>query len=186
MGQRSSPRPELLRTRSCVSRRPVLGPLHLRLYRKPKGVVHTTGGHLLGVALTRVKCASTLHPLIKFTQFYSAPTAKRRLGKHHVAGYDLSSLRILCGGAYQPRSVEVLMWGRDSGWSSIRSGSTVFTRRHETKHGLAILVPFLGIDPAVLDTTTGVELHENSVSGVHALGSQNSLAFHRTHDLGGS
>jgi acetyl-CoA synthetase len=48
----------------------------------------------------------------KLTQFYSAPTAirlLRRLGAHHVDGYDLSSLRVL-GSVGEPINPEAWNW----------------------------------------------------------------------------
>jgi hypothetical protein len=48
----------------------------------------------------------------KLTQFYSAPTAirlLRRMGSHHVEGYDLSSLRIL-GSVGEPINPEAWNW----------------------------------------------------------------------------
>ncbi|KAJ7594060.1 hypothetical protein C8J56DRAFT_1012431 [Mycena floridula] len=199
---------------------------------KPKGVVHTTGGYLLGAALT-VKYVFDVHPDDKFacmadigwitghtyiiygplcngvtttvfestpvypspsrywqtvekhklTQFYSAPTAirlLRRLGAHHVENHDLSSLRVL-GSVGEPINPEAWNWynthvGKmqcaivDTFWQT-ETGSIVvtpFPGAIETKPGSAT-VPFFGIEPAILDPVTGVELHGNNVEGVLAL-----------------
>ncbi|KAF8225577.1 acetate--CoA ligase [Tricholoma matsutake] len=199
---------------------------------KPKGVVHTTGGYLLGAALT-VKYVFDVHPddrfacmadigwitghtyiiygplangvtttvfestpvyptpsrywqtveKYKLTQFYSAPTAirlLRRLGAHHVENYDLSSLRVL-GSVGEPINPEAWNWynehvGKkqcaivDTFWQT-ETGSIVvtpFPGAIETKPGSAT-VPFFGIEPAILDPTTGVELHGPHVEGVLAL-----------------
>jgi len=199
---------------------------------KPKGVVHTTGGYLLGAALT-VKYVFDLHPTDRFacmadigwitghtyiiygplangvtttvfestpvyptpsrywqtvekyklTQFYSAPTAirlLRRMGEHHVSGHDLSSLRVL-GSVGEPINPEAWNWynefvGKrqcaivDTFWQT-ETGSIVvtpFPGAIQTKPGSAT-VPFFGIEPAILDANTGVELHGPSVSGVLAL-----------------
>ena len=124
----------------------------------------------------------------KLTQFYSAPTAirlLRRLGEHHVAGHDLSSLRVL-GSVGEPINPEAWNWynefvGRkqcaivDTFWYGFffalrlphtdlfltrqtETGSIVITPfpgAIETKPGSAT-VPFFGIEPAILDATTGV------------------------------
>ena len=196
---------------------------------KPKGVVHTTGGYLLGAALT-VKYVFDVHPDDKFacmadigwitghtyivygplangvtttvfestpvyptpsrywqhvqehkiTQFYSAPTAirlLRRLGHHHVAGHDLSSLRVL-GSVGEPINPEAWHWynehvGRgecaivDTFWQT-ETGSIVITPfpgAIETKPGAAT-VPFFGIEPVILDPTSGEVLEGNNVEGV--------------------
>ncbi|THG94553.1 hypothetical protein EW145_g8117, partial [Phellinidium pouzarii] len=196
---------------------------------KPKGVVHTTGGYLLGAALT-VKYVFDVHPDDKFacmadvgwitghtyivygplangitttifestpvyptparywqhvqehkiTQFYSAPTAirlLRRLGHHHVAGHDLSSLRVL-GSVGEPINPEAWHWynehvGRgqcaivDTFWQT-ETGSIVvtpFPGAIETKPGAAT-VPFFGIETAILDPQTGALLEGNGVEGV--------------------
>ncbi|KAF8066861.1 hypothetical protein FPV67DRAFT_1496744 [Lyophyllum atratum] len=119
----------------------------------------------------------------KLTQFYSAPTAirlLRRLGAHHVEGHDLSTLRVL-GSVGEPINPEAWHWynehvGRkecaivDTFWQT-ETGSIVvtpFPGAIETKPGAAT-VPFFGIEPAILDPVTGVELEGNNVEGVLAL-----------------
>ncbi|KZP20328.1 acetate--CoA ligase [Athelia psychrophila] len=119
----------------------------------------------------------------KITQFYSAPTAirlLRRLGEHHVAKFDLSSLRVL-GSVGEPINPEAWNWynehvGRkecaivDTFWQT-ETGSIVvtpFPGAIETKPGAAT-VPFFGIETAILDPVSGVELVGNNVEGVLVL-----------------
>jgi len=119
----------------------------------------------------------------KLTQFYSAPTAirlLRRLGAEHVEQYDLSSLRVI-GTVGEPINPEAWNWynevvGRrqcaivDTFWQT-ETGSIVITPfpgAIETKPGSAT-VPFLGIDPVILDPHSGKELVGNNVEGVLAL-----------------
>ncbi|KAJ7097023.1 acetate--CoA ligase [Mycena belliarum] len=119
----------------------------------------------------------------KLTQFYSAPTAVRllrRLGAHHVAPHDLSSLRVL-GSVGEPINPEAWNWynehvGRkqcavvDTFWQT-ETGSIVVTPLPgavPTKPGSAT-VPFFGHTAAILDPMTGAELEGNSVEGVLAL-----------------
>ncbi|KAF8508730.1 hypothetical protein BU17DRAFT_77923 [Hysterangium stoloniferum] len=199
---------------------------------KPKGVVHTTGGYLLGAAIT-LKYVFDVHPEDKFacmadvgwitghsyiiygplangvtttvfestpvyptpsrywqavqahklTHFYSAPTAirlLRRLGHQHVEGHDLTSLRVL-GSVGEPINPEAWHWYNDhvgqrqcaivdTFWQT-ETGSiiiTPFPGAIETKPGSAT-VPFFGIQPAILDPTTGKELVGNNVEGVLAI-----------------
>ncbi|KAF8480269.1 acetate--CoA ligase [Russula ochroleuca] len=119
----------------------------------------------------------------KLTQFYSAPTAirlLRRLGAEHVEQHDLSSLRVI-GTVGEPINPEAWNWynenvGRrqcaivDTFWQT-ETGSIVITPfpgAIETKPGSAT-VPFLGIDPVILDPQSGKELVGNNVEGVLAL-----------------
>ncbi|KAI0252865.1 acetate--CoA ligase [Lactifluus subvellereus] len=119
----------------------------------------------------------------KLTQFYSAPTAirlLRRLGAQHVEHHDLSSLRVL-GTVGEPINPEAWNWynehvGRhqcaivDTFWQT-ETGSIVITPfpgAIETKPGSAT-VPFMGIDPVILDPETGNERTGNNVEGVLAL-----------------
>jgi acetyl-CoA synthetase len=105
----------------------------------------------------------------KLTQFYSAPTAirlLRRLGAEHVQQHDLSSLRVI-GTVGEPINPEAWNWynenvGRrqcaivDTFWQT-ETGSIVITPfpgAVETKPGSAT-VPFLGIDPVILDPQSG-------------------------------
>lgn len=119
----------------------------------------------------------------KLTQFYSAPTAirlLRRLGDHHVDGYDLSSIRVL-GSVGEPINPEAWNWyneivGKeqcaivDTYWQT-ETGSIVvtpFPGAIQTKPGSAT-VPFFGIDTAILDPQSGKELVGNGVEGVLAI-----------------
>ncbi|KAJ2923712.1 hypothetical protein H1R20_g13377, partial [Candolleomyces eurysporus] len=119
----------------------------------------------------------------KLTQFYSAPTAirlLRRLGHQHVEKHDLSTLRVL-GSVGEPINPEAWHWynehvGKtecaivDTFWQT-ETGSIVvtpFPGAIETKPGSAT-VPFFGIEPAILNPTTGEELHGNNVEGVLCL-----------------
>ncbi|RXW17505.1 hypothetical protein EST38_g8346 [Candolleomyces aberdarensis] len=119
----------------------------------------------------------------KLTQFYSAPTAirfLRRLGHQHLEKHDLSTLRVL-GSVGEPINPEAWHWynehvGKtecaivDTFWQ-IETGSIVvtpFPGAIETKPG-SVTVPFFGIEPAILNPTTGDELHGNNVEGVLCL-----------------
>ncbi len=105
----------------------------------------------------------------KLTQFYTAPTAIRLLRRHgaqHVEPHDLSSLRVI-GTVGEPINPEAWNWynetvGRrqcavvDTYWQT-ETGSIVITPfpgAIETKAGSAT-VPFLGIDPVILDPQSG-------------------------------
>lgn len=115
------------------------------------------------------------------TQFYVAPTALRLLkkaGDHHVRE-GMSHLRTL-GSVGEPIAPEIWKWyhevigkGKchivDTYWQT-ETGSHVITPLAAitpTKPGSASL-PFFGIDPAILDPTTGKELMGNNVEGVLA------------------
>ncbi|KAG5352664.1 Acetyl-coenzyme A synthetase [Termitomyces sp. J132] len=121
----------------------------------------------------------------QLTQFYSAPTAirlLRRLGSHHVEPYSLKSLRVL-GSVGEPINPEAWHWyndhvGRgqcaivDTFWQT-ETGSIVvtpFPGAVETKPGSAT-VPFFGIEPALLDPLTGMEVEGNGegVEGILAI-----------------
>ncbi|RLV91487.1 Acetyl-coenzyme A synthetase 1 [Spathaspora sp. JA1] len=119
----------------------------------------------------------------KVNQFYVAPTALRllkRAGHKYVESYDLSSLRVL-GSVGEPIAAEVWHWysdniGKnkahivDTYWQT-ESGSHLLTPLAgitPTKPGSASL-PFFGIEPKILDPTTGEELKGNDVEGVLAI-----------------
>ncbi|EEB89671.1 hypothetical protein MPER_12207, partial [Moniliophthora perniciosa FA553] len=119
----------------------------------------------------------------KLTHFYSAPTAirlLRRLGHQHVEGHDLSSIRVL-GSVGEPINPEAWNWyneyvGKkqcaivDTFWQT-ETGSIVITPfpgAIETKPGSAT-VPFLGIQPVLLDPVSGKELDGPGVEGVLAM-----------------
>ncbi|KAI0284628.1 acetate--CoA ligase [Russula aff. rugulosa BPL654] len=119
----------------------------------------------------------------KLTQFYTAPTAIRLLRRHgaqYVEPHDLSSLRII-GTVGEPINPEAWNWynetvGRrqcaivDTYWQT-ETGSiivTPFPGAIETKPGAAT-VPFMGIDPVILDPQSGKILEGNNVEGVLAV-----------------
>ncbi len=108
----------------------------------------------------------------KVNQFYTAPTAIRALmgkGRDWVDGYDLSSLKLL-GTVGEPINPEAWNWydevvgrGRvpivDTWWQTETGGHmlTPLPGAIATKPGSATL-PFFGVEPVVLDPTTGEEL----------------------------
>jgi len=115
----------------------------------------------------------------KLTHFYVAPTAIRllkRAGDQHIH-HDLSSLRVL-GSVGEPIAPEVWKWYRrlvgsdrcaivDTYWQT-ETGCHVITPLAygtPTKPGSASF-PFFGIEPAIVDPTSGEELHGNDVEGV--------------------
>ncbi len=116
----------------------------------------------------------------KVNQFYTAPTAIRALmgqGTSFVEKHDLSDLRIL-GTVGEPINPEAWNWyndvvGRgncpivDTWWQTETGGHllTPLPGATATKPGSATL-PFFGIQPVVLDPTTGEELHDNGIEGV--------------------
>lgn len=116
----------------------------------------------------------------KVNQFYTAPTAIRALmgqGTSFVEKHDLSSLRVL-GTVGEPINPEAWNWyndvvGRgkcpivDTWWQTETGGHllTPLPGATATKPGSATL-PFFGIEPVVLEPTTGEELHDNGVEGV--------------------
>ncbi|MDU8914207.1 acetate--CoA ligase, partial [Aestuariicoccus sp. MJ-SS9] len=116
----------------------------------------------------------------KVTQFYTAPTAIRALmgqGNDFVTGCDLSSLRIL-GTVGEPINPEAWTWyndvvggGRcpivDTWWQTETGGHlmTPLPGAHATKPGAA-MKPFFGIQPAVLEPTSGEEIEGNPAEGV--------------------
>ncbi|KAI7866280.1 acyl-activating enzyme [Spinellus fusiger] len=119
----------------------------------------------------------------RITQFYTAPTAiraLRRLGDEWVKGYDLSSLRVI-GSVGEPINPEAWDWynthvGKnqcavvDTYWQT-ETGSIIISPlpgATPTKPGSATL-PFFGVDPVILDPTTGHVVHEADVTGVLAI-----------------
>jgi acetyl-CoA synthetase len=119
----------------------------------------------------------------KVNQFYVAPTALRllkRAGDQYIEGFDLTSLRTL-GSVGEPIAAEVWEWyfekiGKseisllDTWWmtesgSHLISGITGVT---PLKPGSASL-PFFGIEPIILDPTTGEELKGGNVEGILAI-----------------
>ena len=113
-------------------------------------------------------------------QFYTAPTAIRALmgkGKEFVEGHDLSSLRIL-GTVGEPINPEAWNWynevvggGRcpivDTWWQTETGGHllTPLPGATATKPGSATL-PFFGVQPVVLEPTSGEEITTTEAEGV--------------------
>ncbi|KAH3674489.1 hypothetical protein WICMUC_003327 [Wickerhamomyces mucosus] len=119
----------------------------------------------------------------KVTQFYVAPTALRllkRAGDSYIEGFDLSSLRSL-GSVGEPIAAEVWEWyyekiGKSEipildTWWMTESGSQLISGISGVtplKPGSASL-PFFGIEPLILDPTTGEELKGGNVEGILAI-----------------
>ncbi len=116
----------------------------------------------------------------KVNQFYTAPTAIRALmgqGNAFVEKCDLSDLKVL-GTVGEPINPEAWNWynevvggGRcpivDTWWQTETGGHlmTPLPGAHATKPGSA-MKPFFGIEPVVLDPTSGAEIEGNDVEGV--------------------
>lgn len=116
----------------------------------------------------------------KVNQFYTAPTAIRALmgqGSAFVEKYDLSDLKLL-GTVGEPINPEAWNWyndvvggGRcpivDTWWQTETGGHllTPLPGATTTKPGSAT-TPFFGIEPVILEPTTGAELDETAVEGV--------------------
>jgi acetyl-CoA synthetase len=119
----------------------------------------------------------------KVNQFYTAPTAIRALmaqGDAPVEKHDLSSLRIL-GTVGEPINPEAWNWynkvvGKekcpivDTWWQTETGGHmiTSLPGAIPAKPGSATL-PFFGVQPVVLDPTSGVLIEGNGVEGVLAI-----------------
>ena len=115
----------------------------------------------------------------RVTQFYTAPTAIRALmahGDEPLEGHDLSSLRVL-GTVGEPINPEAWTWyheqvgkGRcpivDTWWQTETGGHLLTPLPGATalKPGSATL-PFFGVEPVVLDQTSG-EVLEGAAEGV--------------------
>ena len=116
----------------------------------------------------------------KVNQFYTAPTAIRALmgkGTSFVENYDLSSLKLL-GTVGENINPEAWNWysenigkGRcpivDTWWQTETGGHmiTPLPGAHKLKPGSA-QKPFFGVQPLVLDPTSGEVLEGNGVEGV--------------------
>lgn len=116
----------------------------------------------------------------KVNQFYTAPTALRALmgqGDSFVEGSDLSSLKVL-GTVGEPINPEAWNWyndkvggGRcpivDTWWQTETGGHmmTPLPGAHATKPGAA-MKPFFGVQPVVLEPTSGEEISTYPVEGV--------------------
>lgn len=116
----------------------------------------------------------------KVNQFYTAPTAIRALmaqGNEPVERCDLSSLKVL-GTVGEPINPEAWNWynevvgkGKcpivDTWWQTETGGHmiTPLPGATSTKPGSAT-TPFFGVQPVLLDPTTGVELEQTATEGV--------------------
>ncbi len=116
----------------------------------------------------------------KVNQFYTAPTAIRALMAHGpdwVNKHDLSSLKVL-GTVGEPINPEAWNWYNDvvgkgtcpivDTWWQTETGGHLLTPLPgaiATKPGSAT-VPFFGVQPVILDPTTGQEITETAAEGV--------------------
>jgi acetyl-CoA synthetase len=116
----------------------------------------------------------------KVNQFYTAPTAIRALMAHGpdwVNKHDLSSLKVL-GTVGEPINPEAWNWYNDvvgkghcpivDTWWQTETGGHLLTPlpgATATKPGSAT-VPFFGVQPVILDATTGKEITETAAEGV--------------------
>ncbi|MFT6104464.1 MAG: acetyl-CoA synthetase [Paracoccaceae bacterium] len=116
----------------------------------------------------------------KVNQFYTAPTAIRALMAHGnapVEKHDLSSLKLL-GTVGEPINPEAWNWYNDvvgkgicpivDTWWQTETGGHLLTPlpgATAAKPGSATL-PFFGVEPVVLDATTGKELTTTQAEGV--------------------
>ena len=119
----------------------------------------------------------------KVNVFYTAPTAIRALmghGDKPVTKTDRSSLRLL-GTVGEPINPEAWHWYYDvvgearcpivDTWWQTETGGHMMTPlpgAHATKPGSA-MKPFFGVQPVVLEPTTGEEIHTYPVEGVLAI-----------------
>ena len=116
----------------------------------------------------------------KVNQFYTAPTAIRALmgqGTEYVTKYDLSSLKLL-GSVGEPINPEAWNWYNDvvgkgkcpivdTFWQTETGGHMLTPLPGATalKPGAA-QTPFFGVQPVVLEPTSGAEVHETPCEGV--------------------
>ena len=116
----------------------------------------------------------------KVNQFYTAPTAIRALmgqGNTFVDKHDLSSIKVL-GTVGEPINPEAWNWynevvgkGRapivDTWWQTETGGHlmTPLPGATDTKAG-SCTFPFFGVQPVILDPTTGIEITEVEAEGV--------------------
>ena len=119
----------------------------------------------------------------KVNQFYTAPTAIRALmgqGNEFVEKCDLSNLRVL-GTVGEPINPEAWNWYSevvgggncpivDTWWQTETGGHmmTPLPGAHAAKPGSA-MKPFFGVEPVVLEPTSGEEIHTYPVEGVLAI-----------------
>jgi acetyl-CoA synthetase len=116
----------------------------------------------------------------KVNQFYTAPTAIRALmgqGTEFVEKYDLRDLKVL-GTVGEPINPEAWNWYNDvvgkgncpivDTWWQTETGGHMMTPlpgAHATKPGAA-MKPFFGVQPVVLEPTSGDEIHDYPTEGV--------------------
>ena len=116
----------------------------------------------------------------KVNQFYTAPTAIRALmgqGEAFVEKYDLSSIKVL-GTVGEPINPEAWNWYNDvvgkgkapivDTWWQTETGGHLMTPlpgATNTKPGSCTL-PFFGVQPVILEPTTGAELNDPEADGV--------------------
>ena len=116
----------------------------------------------------------------KVNQFYTAPTAIRALmgqGEAFVEKYDLSSIKVL-GTVGEPINPEAWNWYNDvvgkgkapivDTWWQTETGGHLMTPLPgaiSTKPGSCTL-PFFGVQPVILEPTTGKEILETEAEGV--------------------
>jgi acetyl-CoA synthetase len=116
----------------------------------------------------------------KVNQFYTAPTAIRALmgqGTEFVEKYDLSDMKVL-GTVGEPINPEAWTWYNDvvgkgncpivDTWWQTETGGHMMTPlpgAHATKPGSA-MKPFFGVEPVVLEPTSGKEIDESPTEGV--------------------
>lgn len=116
----------------------------------------------------------------KVNQFYTAPTAIRALmahGNDPVAKYDLSSLKLL-GTVGEPINPEAWNWYNDvvgkgalpivDTWWQTETGGHLMTPlpgATATKPG-SCTTPFFGVEPVILEPTSGEEIHDTVAEGV--------------------
>ncbi|MDB4019517.1 acetate--CoA ligase [Planktomarina temperata] len=116
----------------------------------------------------------------KVNQFYTAPTAIRALmgqGEAFVEKYDLSSIKVL-GTVGEPINPEAWHWYNDvvgkgkapivDTWWQTETGGHLMTPLPgaiSTKPGSCTL-PFFGVQPVILEPTTGQEILETEAEGV--------------------
>ncbi|KQB96920.1 acetyl-CoA synthetase [Loktanella sp. 1ANDIMAR09] len=116
----------------------------------------------------------------KVNQFYTAPTAIRALmaqGNSYVEKYDLSDIKVL-GTVGEPINPEAWNWYNDvvgkgkapivDTWWQTETGGHLLTPlpgATATKPGSATL-PFFGIQPVILEPTSGEEILDTAAEGV--------------------
>ncbi|SMR70917.1 acetyl-coenzyme A synthetase [Aliiroseovarius halocynthiae] len=116
----------------------------------------------------------------KVNQFYTAPTAIRALmarGEEFVTKYDLSDLKVL-GTVGEPINPEAWNWYNDvvgkgncpivDTWWQTETGGHLLTPlpgATATKPGSAT-TPFFGVQPVILEPTTGEEIVDTEAEGV--------------------